>query len=295
MTPRVDAHCHLWRLERGDYGWLDGDGGPLAPIRRDFEVADLRAAGAAMGTEAFVAVQAAPSVAETRHLLDQARIAPEIVGVVGWVDLSDPAAEADLERLAADPRFVGVRPMLQDLPDPDWIATRPAPAAMAALSRLGLCFDALVTPVHLQALQHFAERHGDLPIMIDHAAKPAVSAPADDPRHALWRVGMQALAHRPGVCVKLSGLLTELPAERRRTPDDAVAALRPLVDHLLDWFGPERLAWGSDWPVLTLASQPAVWAEVSERLLAPLNEAGRAAVRGDTACRFYGLTVDAVA
>ncbi len=209
MARRVDAHCHLWRLGRGDYGWLL-DGPPaLDPIRRDFDLDDLRAA--MPGIEVAVLVQAAPSVAETEFLLGCARAgAPRVGGVVGWVDLADPASVADVERLARDPLFKGVRPMLQDVPDPDWIATRPAPACIGALERLGLRFDALVTPRELPALLRFVGAHPGLPVMVDHAANPALVAEAGDPRRAAWRDGMRALAGAKAFC-KLSGLLTELP------------------------------------------------------------------------------------
>ncbi len=275
---------------RGDYGWLL-DGPPaLDPIRRDFDLDDLRAA--MPGIEVAVLVQAAPSVAETEFLLGCARAgAPRVGGVVGWVDLADPASVADVERLARDPLFKGVRPMLQDVPDPDWIATRPAPACIGALERLGLRFDALVTPRELPALLRFVGAHPGLPVMVDHAANPALVAEAGDPRRAAWRDGMRALAGAKAFC-KLSGLLTELPPGRRRTPAEAAEALRPVLDDLVAWFGPARLAWGSDWPVLNLAAPPAFWLEVTSRLLADLAGPDRDAVLGNTAAHFHGLGAD---
>ena len=285
---RIDAHCHLWRLGRGDYGWL-ADGPPaLAAIRRDFDLDDLPAAAPDVGLS--ILVQAAPTVAETVFLLGRARAAaPRVGGVVGWVDLAEPRSVAAIARLARDPLFKGVRPMLQDLADPDWIAARPAPACVDALERLGLRFDALVTPRELPALLRFVEAHPGLPVMVDHAAKPALGAPAGDPRRAAWRDGLRALAGAANTCCKLSGLLTELPALRRRTPAEAVEALRPVLDDLLAWFGPARLAWGSDWPVLTLAASPAFWLDATERLLSGLAGPDRDAVLGGTAARFYGL------
>ena len=289
MIERIDGHCHYWALQRGDYGWLTPDAAHLAPICRDFGAADMRPLARAAGIARRILVQAAPTVAETQFLLDQGRDDTDVAGVVGWVDLSSADSIASLERFAADPLFKGVRPMLQDLEDADWIATRPNAKAVAALKRLGLRFDALVLPQHLQALRRFVEAHPDLPVVIDHAAKPAFAAANDDPRHAMWKLGMTELSGHLHLCCKLSGLLTELPAESRPTPDAAMAALRPTVDSLLTWFGPDRLIWGSDWPVLTLAAPFAFWEEVTARLLDGLGQSERAAILGGTAARFYGI------
>ena len=290
MVMRVDAHCHLWHLGRGDYAWLAKGPAALAPLRRDFDLDDLPAAAPGAGVASTILVQAAPTVGETEFLLDRAHAgAPVVGGVVGWVDLADPRGADDLERLARDPLLKGVRPMLQDLSDPDWIGTRPAAGCLAALERLGLRFDALVTPRELRALTRFVEAHPALPVMIDHAAKPDLGAPAGDDRSAAWRDGMRALSGSPRVCCKLSGLLTLLPADRLRTAGEAAETLRPVVDDILAWFGPRRLAWGSDWPVVTLAGAPAFWLDVTDRLLSDLDAEDRAAVLGGTAARFYGL------
>lgn len=289
MITRIDGHCHYWVLRRGDYGWLTPDAAHLKPIYRDFGAAEMRPLAEKAGIARRILVQAAPTEAETLFLLDQGRDDEAVAGVVGWVDLSSPDCIASLERLTKNPLFKGVRPMLQDLPDVDWIVTRPKAEAVSALKRLGLRFDALVLPQHLQSLRRFVEAHPDLPVVIDHAAKPAFAAPADDPRHAMWKFGMAELSGHPHLCCKLSGLLTELPAALRTTPKAATEALRRTVDSLLTWFGPERLIWGSDWPVLTLAAPFAFWDEVTARLLDNLGQAQRAAILGGTAARFYGL------
>ncbi|MCX8568817.1 amidohydrolase family protein [Aminobacter sp. MET-1] len=289
MIARIDGHCHYWALKRGDYGWLTPDAAHLAPIYRDFGAVDMRPLARAAGIARRILVQAAPTVAETQFLLDQGRDDTDVAGIVGWVDLSSSDSVTTLERFAANPIFKGVRPMLQDLDDVNWIATRPNAKTVAALKRLGLRFDALVLPQHLESLRRFVEMHPDLPVVIDHAAKPSFAAPTDDPRHALWKLGMAELSAHPHLCCKLSGLLTELPAESRSTPEAAVAALRPTVDGLLGWFGPDRLIWGSDWPVLTLAAPFAFWDEVTARLLDGLGQSERAAILGGTAARFYGI------
>lgn len=269
----LDAHCHFWRLDRGDYGWLDGQGGPLAPIRRDFGPADYPGAGR------VIAVQAAPTLAETDYLLALAAADDRIAGVVGWVDLAAPDAAA---AIAARPHLLGIRPMLQDIAATDWLLTGPRPDALAALLAHGLRLDALVTARHLPVLAEFAGANPDLPIVIDHAAKPQPG------QHGDWLAGMARLAADPRIQCKLSGLLTELDAEGRRAP---LAPLREIFRRLLDWFGPERLIWGSDWPVLTLAAGYDEWLALTEALLEELSAPERAAIMGGNAARFYGVGV----
>jgi L-fuconolactonase len=289
MIERIDGHCHYWALQRGDYGWLTPDAAHLAPIYRDFGAAEMRPLAEAAGIGQRILVQAAPTEAETDFLLNQGREDKAVAGVVGWVDLSTVESAASLERLAKNPLFKGVRPMLQDLDDPDWIATSPHPEAIAALKRLGLRFDALVMPQHLQALKRFVDANSELAVIIDHAAKPAIAAEANDQRRAMWETGMAALARSPQVYCKLSGLLTELPVDRRSTPEKAVAALRPIVEKLLAWFEPRRIVWGSDWPVVTLAASFGFWIEVTELLLDGLSASEQTQILAGTAQRFYGL------
>lgn len=271
----VDAHCHFWQLFRGDYVWLQGDNVSLAPIRRDYVPMDYPV------PSRVIAVQAAASLAETDYLLSLAAGNCFIAGVVGWVDLTDPEAVAMLEGKAANPHFKGVRPMLQDIADTDWLTTAPRRDALEALIRLGLRFDALITPRHLPVLARFAAENPDLPIVINHAAKPRTND------LAAWMAGMRRLADDGRIYCKLSGLLTELSARELEAP---FAPLREIVLRLLEWFGPDRLIWGSDWPVLTLAATYEEWSDLTDNLLKDLTVAERAAVMGGNAIRFYGLT-----
>jgi L-fuconolactonase len=274
---RVDAHHHVWRLARGDYGWLTP---ALAPIYRDFALDDARPLFAAAGIGATVLVQAAPTVAETEYLLDVARGSGGLVrGVVGWVDLAAADAAATLHRLARDPLLKSIRPMLHDLPDPDWINRRDVQASLALLPKLGLRFDALVKTAQLPALLRLLERQPDLAVIVDHGAKPEIAARGWQP----WAGLVAALAQHPGVHCKLSGLVTE--AEQAWTVD----SLRRYADHLIACFGPRRIVWGSDWPVVELAGGYARWNAASDLLLADLDDADRAAMRGGNAARFYDL------
>lgn len=293
---RIDAHQHLWRVARGDYRWLRADVPALAPIHRDFEPDDLLPLLREHGVSRTVLVQAADSEAETEFMLQLATLNDWIAGVVGWVDLSRPEAVRTLSTWATHPKFKGVRPMLQDLPEHDWIAQRPHPDVMACIADLGLRFDALVQPWHLTHLLRFLDRHPDLPVVVDHAAKPQLGT-LDATGGWLadwatpWRAGMTELAARPGLHCKVSGLLTECGGPARAGAAAGRAALQPVWDQLVSTFGPQRLIWGSDWPVLNLAADYAAWIALSDALMADLPAADQRAIRHDNAVAFYGLTL----
>lgn len=281
----IDAHCHIWALERGDYDWLDIAEPALAAIAQDFSAADLKERLDNADIAQAVVVQAAPTEAETRWLLDQARHAPHIAGIVGWVDITAPDLAQRLSSLAQDPTLRGIRPMLQDLA-PDWLATAPVKGWAEVVTDEGLRFDALVRPAHLATLAQVMKVHPALPVVIDHAAKPALSAPKDDPRHQMWRDGMARLAGETPAFCKLSGLLTEMAAvELPRARE----VLFPVLDQLLHWFGAERLMWGSDWPVLRLAGSYGSWHALSGAWLDAQSQDTRAQITSRTAARFYGL------
>jgi L-fuconolactonase len=271
----IDAHQHFWKLARGDYAWLTPD---LAPLYRDFLPGDLEPLRRAAGIEASVLVQAAPTSEETRFLLEIAETTPWVVGVVGWVDLEAADAADQLVALAERPALRGIRPMIQDIADPDWMLRPALEAPLRALSELGLRFDALVKPQHLPNLARLLERHPRLPVVIDHGGKPDIAGGG----FGGWAEDMARLA-QSGCCCKLSGLVTEA------APGWTDEALRPYVDHLLQCFGSERLMWGSDWPVVELAGGYAAWRTASLRLLEGLDESARAGVLGENARRFYGL------
>lgn len=268
---RIDAHQHFWRLDRGDYGWLTP---ALGPIHRDFGPGDLWPLLDAAGVHGTILVQAAPTEAETAYLLGVAEAHDRVLGVVGWADLAAPDAPATVERLARRPKLVGLRPMLQDLPDDGWMLRADVARGVDAMMAAGLRFDALVRPRHLPALRRFRDRHPDLPLVVDHCAKPPLASGALD----AWAADIARLAAETDVPCKLSGLATEAGAGWR--PDD----LRPAIDHVLAAFGPDRVMWGSDWPVLNLAGDYAGWHAVAR---AAVPEADRAAVFGGTARRFY--------
>jgi L-fuconolactonase len=274
---RVDAHHHLWRIDRGDYGWLTPADFPT--LCRDFGPDDLAPLLAAGGIDRTVLVQAAESEAETWFLLEIAETSAFVGGVVGWTDFAASDAPAAIGRLAAHPWLLGLRPMLQDLPDADWILRDDVRPAIEATTAGGLRLDALVKPPQLPAIRRLLERHPDLPVVIDHGAKPRIAKGEIDG----WAAHMRAIARDSRAVCKLSGLATEA------APGWTCETLRPYVDVLLEAFGPGRLMFGSDWPVLTLAADYATWLAAAEALTAGLSDAERAQVFGGTAAAFYGF------
>lgn len=234
----IDSHLHFWSLTTPGLAWPTAG---EAAIHRDFAPADLHAAARDVALAGVVLVQSQQADADTDWLLALAADEPLVRAVVGWVDLADPAAPRRIATLAANPLLRALRPMLQAIEDSDWLLDDALTPAIRAMVDHGLRFDALVQPRHLPMLARFAVRWPDLPIVIDHAAKPHAALGTLDP----WRDDIARLG-RAGAYCKLSGLRTE------QAPGQSPDALLPYVDHLAATFG-DRLMWGSDWPVLTLS------------------------------------------
>lgn len=279
---RIDAHQHFWKLSRGDYGWLTQE---LPKLYRDFLPEHIAPLLERLGVDRTIVVQAAPTEAETQFLLRMADATPFIAGVVGWTDLTSPDAARTIEKLSRNPRLLGLRPMVQDLPDDEWLLQTALAPAIDAMKRAGLRLDALVRPRHLPMLLRFLERQPDLPVVIDHGAKPAIASGAIDD----WAAQMRRIARESKAYCKLSGLATEAGPSWNGT------TLQPYVDVLIDAFGPKRLMWGSDWPVLHEAypadtAAPYVsWHDTAAALTARLQPNDREWIFGRTAAAFYGL------
>jgi L-fuconolactonase len=270
----VDAHQHFWDPARGDYGWLK----PENPIHRVFGTNELRPLLVQTGVDATILVQAAPTPAETDYMLGIARKTPWVLGVVGWIDLEAGGAGDEVRRRASDPLFLGVRPMLQDLADPDWILQPGLAPALNAIAAEGLVFDALILAHQLPAIIALAARHPQLAIVLDHAAKPRLG---DADAMAAWARGIEALAALPNVTCKLSGLLSEL--QPGGSTDDVARA----IGTLFDCFGALRLIWGSDWPVLTLTGQYQDWFDLAREAVAAKDSSAVRGVMGGNAVRIY--------
>ncbi|BDA86996.1 hydrolase [Aureimonas sp. SA4125] len=273
----VDSHQHFWKIDRGDYGWM---GPHVAPLLRDFLPDELRPLMARAGIDRTVVVQAAETEAETEFLLALAAETDFIAGVVGWLDMDDAAFPERLGHFRQNPWFVGLRPMLQDLDDDAWILRPRVLQSLAAVAEAGLAFDILTFPRHLPHVVEALEATPGLRAVVDHISKPAIAAGTLDP----WREHIAAVAAFPNVSCKVSGMVTEARA------DWALADLEPFVDHVAAVFGADRLMFGSDWPVSTLA---ATYGDVSNAARALLGRHfgpdGMAAIFGANAVRFYGL------
>ncbi|CTQ57764.1 amidohydrolase family protein [Roseibium album] len=273
---RIDAHQHFWDIARGDYHWLTPE---LGPIYRNFLPSDLAPNLEAHGISGTILVQAAPTLAETRFMLSLADNSPAVKGVVGWVDFESTDAPQIISDLAAHPALVGLRPMIQDIEDDDWMLRDNLTPAFEALIANDLTFDALTFPRHLENLSALLIRYPDMRVVIDHGSKPLIRDSLIDD----WAASMKQLAADTNAFCKLSGLVTEAK------PDWSVDDLRPYVDHLLSTFGPQRILWGSDWPVCLLASSYERWVEATETLLNGLTPDEKEAVLGLNALRAYGL------
>jgi L-fuconolactonase len=273
---RIDAHQHYWDPARGDYFWMV----PGGKLDRVFAPSDLRPCLARNNVGGTVLIQAAPTLEETDYLLSIASREPTVRGVVGWIDFEDPSHLAALDRFRRNPKFKGIRPMIQDIADPKWVMQSNLSWAFDALVEHNLCFDALLHSQHILPLLKRIGRHPGLKVVIDHGARPQIR----DEAFAPWAADIARLARESSAFVKLSGLITE--AGPNWTEND----LQPYASHLLQTFGPDRVMFGSDWPVCLRASTYDRWFEAASALTSSYSEAERAAVFGGNAIKFYGLT-----
>ncbi|MFF2426396.1 amidohydrolase family protein [Streptomyces mirabilis] len=285
-APLIDAHHHLWDLGRRPQPWLDDPA--LATIRRTFTPDDLRTTAtqliAGRRLHSTVAVQCVPDVPETEDLLALAEWEPLIGAVVGWADLTSPGIGDLLDGLLAGPggtHLRSLRHLVQGETDPGWLQRPDVERGLAAVQDRGLCYDVLVRSHQLDQAIRLAERFPDLPQVLDHAGKPPIA----DGELADWEHQLCRLAAHPQVVCKVSGLITEADHERW-TVDD----IRPVWDVLLSAFGPDRLMFGSDWPVANLAGGWNRWAATVDELLDGCSADETSAILAGTATTFYRLT-----
>lgn len=274
----IDAHQHFWTLSRGDYAWPNES---VSPIFRDFTPDDLAPLISEAGVKKTLLVQATDTIAETDFLLEIASQYDWISGVVGWVDLEREDAPDQINRLRQNPLLKGLRPMLQGMEDTDWILGRNVQSALRHMAHCDLRFDALIQPRHLPNMLEIATLHPDLKIVLDHIAKPRIGRGREP--DASWRDGMLALSLHPNVFCKLSGMVTEARSDWQA---DDLAQYANLV---LEAFGPDRVMFGSDWPVVNLASDYGAWFKTAKSLTGHLSSQDRACAFGETAARFYGI------
>ncbi|MBL6830388.1 MAG: amidohydrolase family protein [Pirellulales bacterium] len=275
---RVDAHQHFWRYDPAEYDWI-GEG--MERLARNYLPADLAPLLTAEGIAGSVAVQARQTIEETRWLLGLAAKHPAILGVVGWVDLRSSEVGEQLREFAANPRFVGVRHVVQNEPDVRFLLGEAFVGGLRQLHGFGLTYDLLLFPPQLPAAVELAGMMPEQPFVLDHLAKPLIKPGILDP----WQADLRALARHPNVSCKLSGLVTEAAWQGWKRADFA-----PYLEVALEAFGPKRLMLGSDWPVCLLAAEyPDVVGIVTD-FIARLSDSEQALILGSTASRFYGLT-----
>lgn len=270
---RVDAHHHLWDLAVRDQPWIDG--GALAPLRRSFGVEDLL--NAARGIDLTVVVQTVTVPEETPDLLALAASSELIGGVVGWVDLTAPDVADALAGLERE-WLVGIRHQVQSEPDPRWLCRDDVRAGLRAVADASLVYDLLTLPPQLPAAIETVRALDDLVFVVDHLSKPPIASGELEP----WATHMRTLAAHENVVCKLSGMVTEADWQTW-TVDD----LRPFAETVLEAFGADRVMFGSDWPVCTLAASYDRWVEAAEALVGP---ADHEMIFGETARRTYTLT-----
>lgn len=245
MTGIIDAHAHIWRRDTGDYGWIRPE---LSLIDQDFGLDDLTAERRALGIDRVVLVQAADTAGDTDRMLDEAATHPEVAGIVAWLPLADASLGEALQRRLATGLVVGVRALIHDMADREWVLRPEVAAGLDRVADAGLAFDVVTSgPDALALVPRLAERHPSLRIVIDHLGKPPIGQ--DAAAFDRWLELLRAAAAFPTVAAKLSGLASSVGAADSWTVDD----LRPVVAAAVETFGADRLMFGGDWPVCLLA------------------------------------------
>lgn len=279
----VDAHLHCWDLDRAPYPWL---GPELGSLYRTIDFPEVLPLLAATGVARTVLVQSDENTDDNQYLFEVAREHPEVAGVVAWLPLGAPDETAELlDGLLAHPKFCGVRVGINHVPDTDWLLRPEVDESLGLLEARGVPFDVVsVRRRHLELVPVLSERHPQLRMVIDHLSKPPIKR--DDPAYwEPWRKNLARAAENPNVFAKVSGLF---PA-RGDMADWTAADIRPTVDYALDHFGPDRLMFGSDWPIAELAGGYAkVWDELSS-IFDELGPPAYAMIVARTACNFYGI------
>ena len=277
MKHRIDAHQHFWKYSASEYPWIAAN----SPLQRDWLPEDLEAIQKPLGLGGSIAVQARQSVEESRWLLELADRHELIRGVVGWVDLRSDHVEEQLKRFSGHSKFVGVRHVVQDEPDDRFLLGSEFVRGLRHLKAYGLRYDLLIFPRQLPAAIELVEHFPEQAFVLDHCAKPLIAKGVREP----WREQIRKLALNRNVWCKVSGLVTEA-----NWSDWSLEALRPYLDAILEAFGPERLMWGSDWPVCLYASAYERWWEALLQWTSGWKEADREAFFGGNAARFYGVS-----
>jgi L-fuconolactonase len=277
MTERIDAHHHLWRYSKVEYGWIAGN---MAPIARDFLPQDLEQVPTSSGIQGSIAVQARQSLEETQSLLNFAQEFSMIRAIVGWAPIASPELPQVLERFHHFQKLKGFRHVVQDEPDDGFLLRTDFNAGIALLKSYGLVYDILIFERQLPAAISFVDRHPSQVFVLDHIAKPRIRDRVLEP----WRTNIRELARRENVFCKLSGMVTEAHWAKWRPAD-----LQPYFDVVLNAFGPKRLMAGSDWPVCLLASTYETWFSTLREFISSLSSTDQEMILGGVATKVYSL------
>lgn len=273
----IDSHHHFWNFNEEEFGWIEDES-----IRRSFNVPELEGALSGTGVDGVVSVQARCSLEENDYLLAQAEVSTAAKGIVGWVDFKAPDVRETLAQLSKMPAIKGMREIIQGSADEVFLTNSAFNHGLQSLSEFGLSYDLLIFENQLESAHQFVRQHADLPMVLDHCAKPSIRQ-TEFP--VAWEKGIRQIAQNENLCCKLSGLGSEIRDASACTPD----LLRPYFDVVLDAFGPDRIMFGSDWPVSLTASSYRHWLDTVHQLLSELTQTEQAAILTTTATRFYRL------
>lgn len=276
-TDTVDAHHHLWHYSPAEYGWIRKE---ATALQHDFTPADLHREMRAASIGGSVAVQARQTLEETEMLLQLAEANPFIRGLVGWADLASRDLDKQLARFQGRAKLKGIRHVLHDEPDDFYMLREDFNAGVARLASSGLVYDILIVEKHLPQTIEFVDRHPNQVFVVDHIAKPRIRDGALTP----WRDRLKDLARRPHVYCKLSGVLTETNHNQWRGQK-----VEDYMEVATEAFGPRRIMFGSDWPVLLQAASYGEWASLVRKVIARLSETEQARIMGGTAIEAYRL------
>ena len=274
----IDSHHHLWKYSAQHYGWISDE---MSVLRKDFLGDQLREIGATSQVDGFVSVQARQVAEETDALLEIADSVSLIKGVVGWVPLADPSVADVLDKYASNEKLKGVRHVVQDEPDDRFIMRDDFNRGVSLLNDRNLVYDLLIFAKQLPASIEFVDRHSDLPIVLDHIAKPTIQENKFD---SVWETNLREIAKRENLTCKFSGVITEIGSQ---TWD--IETIRRYWDVVLDAFTPSRLMFGSDWPVCLLKTDHTSWVAMARELASDLSVDEQADLFANTAIRVYGL------
>ena len=274
---KIDSHHHFWNYTEKEYGWMNDR---MARIRRDFLPADLKREIDRAGIDGVVSVQARQTVEETRFLLARAARHDFIRGVVGWVPLIDPQVRDAMAEFAGAEKLKGYRHVLHDEEDDRYMLREDFNAGIEAVTEANLIYDILIFEKHLPQTIQFVDRHPHQAFVVDHIAKPRIR----DGYLSPWQSLLNELARRENVYCKISGMATEAD-----WPSWTEAELKPYLDTVVEAFGPQRLMFGSDWPVCLLAVEYARWSRIVSAYVSSLTAAEQERILGGTAVEAYKL------